>query len=40
MCGQPGYKHAQVTDACESVTGDMLLGFDDIKDVVWGEEWL
>lgn len=26
MCGQPGYKHVQVTDACESVTGDVLLG--------------
>lgn len=26
MCGQPGYKHSQVTDGCESVTGDMLLG--------------
>lgn len=26
MCGQLVYKHAQVTDACGSVTGDMLLG--------------
>jgi hypothetical protein len=26
MCGQPGYKHTQVTDTCESVTGDVLLG--------------
>lgn len=28
MCGQLGYKHAQVTDACENVTGDVLLGFE------------
>lgn len=26
MHGQPGYKHAQVTDTWESVTGEVLLG--------------
>lgn len=28
MCGQPGYKYAQVTDACESITRDVLLRFE------------